>query len=209
MLASSAPDIAAALAETGPASVEYKLDGIRIQVHKAGSDVAVFTRNLNDITHRAHTIVSAVESDAGPSARPRRRGARLGPPLLRSAPRRRSATCSNTRSPSASDFWPGSRAPIGYRPSLTDDPADAQRHLDDALSAGHEGAIVKGLERPTRRVPAARAGRRSSRCTRWTSSFSAPNGDTVDAKAGCPTCTSAPSTSPAASSSWSERRSKV
>ena len=34
MLASTAPDVDAALAKTGPAAVEWKLDGARIQVHR-------------------------------------------------------------------------------------------------------------------------------------------------------------------------------
>ena len=60
MLAGTAPDVAAALAETGPASVEWKLDGARIQVHRDGDDVAIFTRNLNDITERLPSVASAV-----------------------------------------------------------------------------------------------------------------------------------------------------
>src|SRR3954463_5338861 len=42
MLAQSAPDLAAALEKTGPAAVEWKLDGVRVQVHRDGNDVAVF-----------------------------------------------------------------------------------------------------------------------------------------------------------------------
>ena len=38
MLASTAPDVEAALAKTGPAAVEWKLDGARIQVHRDGDD---------------------------------------------------------------------------------------------------------------------------------------------------------------------------
>ena len=41
----------------GEASVEYKLDGARIQVHRDGDDVRVYTRNLADITHRVPEIV--------------------------------------------------------------------------------------------------------------------------------------------------------
>ncbi len=62
MLAGTAPDVAAALAETGPASVEWKLDGARIQVHRDGDDVAIFTRNLNDITGRLPSVVAAVRA---------------------------------------------------------------------------------------------------------------------------------------------------
>jgi DNA ligase-1 len=60
MLAGSSPDVAAALAETGPASVEWKLDGARIQVHRDGDQVRVYTRNLNDITDRLPGVVDAV-----------------------------------------------------------------------------------------------------------------------------------------------------
>ncbi|SDH65531.1 DNA ligase-1 [Leifsonia sp. 98AMF] len=57
MLAASAPSAAEALATTGEASVEYKLDGARIQVHRHGDEVRVFTRNLADITHRVPEVV--------------------------------------------------------------------------------------------------------------------------------------------------------
>lgn len=63
MLASSAPDVAAALAATGtPAIVDTKLDGIRIQVHRSGDEVAVFTRSLDDITARLPDVVAAVRA---------------------------------------------------------------------------------------------------------------------------------------------------
>jgi DNA ligase-1 len=60
MLASPAVDIADAIGRTGPASVDWKLDGARIQVHRDGSDVALFTRNLNDVTARLPGVVAAV-----------------------------------------------------------------------------------------------------------------------------------------------------
>jgi DNA ligase-1 len=60
MLAASAPTVAQALTMTGPASVEYKLDGARIQVHRLGDDVRVFTRNLADITHRLPEVAEVV-----------------------------------------------------------------------------------------------------------------------------------------------------
>jgi DNA ligase-1 len=57
MLAASAPTVGDALAQTGIASVEWKLDGARIQVHRQGDDVRVFTRNLNDVTDRLPEVV--------------------------------------------------------------------------------------------------------------------------------------------------------
>jgi DNA ligase-1 len=62
MLAQSAPDLAAALERTGPAAVEWKLDGVRVQVHRDGDDVAVFTRTLDDITDRVPEVVEAARS---------------------------------------------------------------------------------------------------------------------------------------------------
>jgi DNA ligase-1 len=60
MLAGSSEDVAAALETTGLASVEWKLDGARVQVHRQGSDVRVFTRNLNDVTARLPEVVALV-----------------------------------------------------------------------------------------------------------------------------------------------------
>lgn len=60
MLADSAPDVAAALPATGSAAVEYKLDGARIQVHKADDEVRVFTRALNEVTSAVPEIVELV-----------------------------------------------------------------------------------------------------------------------------------------------------
>ncbi|BCB87313.1 ATP-dependent DNA ligase [Phytohabitans suffuscus] len=63
MLAQSAASIDDALAATGvPAVVDVKLDGIRVQVHRSGDDVAVFTRSLDDITPRLPEVVAAVRA---------------------------------------------------------------------------------------------------------------------------------------------------
>ncbi|MGC4893011.1 ATP-dependent DNA ligase [Micromonospora sp. DT31] len=63
MLAQSAPSVDEALTATGvPAVVDVKLDGIRIQVHRCGSDIAVFTRSLDEITDRLPQVVAAVRA---------------------------------------------------------------------------------------------------------------------------------------------------
>ncbi|CAL8976292.1 DNA ligase B [Cellulomonas sp. T2.31MG-18] len=69
MLAQSAPDVAAAFTSLGvdgaadrPAVVDVKLDGIRIQVHRDGDQVRVFTRSLDEITDRVPEVVAAVRS---------------------------------------------------------------------------------------------------------------------------------------------------
>ena len=58
MLAASAASIDAALAKISPAALEWKIDGIRIQIHSDGRRVRVFTRTLDDITERVPEIVS-------------------------------------------------------------------------------------------------------------------------------------------------------
>src|SRR3989449_5633942 len=50
MLAKAADDVLDALTQLGEAAFEYKLDGARIQVHKRGDEVWVFSRQLNDVT---------------------------------------------------------------------------------------------------------------------------------------------------------------
>ncbi len=60
MLAQPAPDVETALEEMGEAAFEYKLDGARIQVHKSGDDVRVYTRALNEVTSSVPEIVEAV-----------------------------------------------------------------------------------------------------------------------------------------------------
>ncbi|MBF5030745.1 MULTISPECIES: ATP-dependent DNA ligase [unclassified Micromonospora] len=63
MLAQSAPSVDEALTATGvPAVVDVKLDGIRIQVHRSGADIAVFTRSLDEITGRLPQVVAAVRA---------------------------------------------------------------------------------------------------------------------------------------------------
>ena len=59
MLASPAADLGVAMEKLSPAAVEWKLDGIRAQVHRDGNDVAVFSRTLDDITERVPGIVEA------------------------------------------------------------------------------------------------------------------------------------------------------
>jgi DNA ligase-1 len=60
MLAQTCGDAADALALLGRCAFEDKLDGGRIQVHKEGREVRVFTRRLNDVTAATPEIVEAV-----------------------------------------------------------------------------------------------------------------------------------------------------
>ncbi|HEV7365552.1 MAG TPA: ATP-dependent DNA ligase [Gemmatimonadales bacterium] len=62
MLAGSAEDAEVAIEELGEAVLEYKLDGARIQVHKAGDQIAVYSRRLNDVTAAVPELVEAMRA---------------------------------------------------------------------------------------------------------------------------------------------------
>lgn len=57
MLANSAKDVEEALSRLNHAAFEYKLDGARLQVHKGGDDIRIFTRQLQEISGRLPDIV--------------------------------------------------------------------------------------------------------------------------------------------------------
>jgi DNA ligase-1 len=61
MLAQTAADVAEALKELGGEAVfEWKMDGARIQVHKVGDQVRIYTRSLNEVTDALPEIVETV-----------------------------------------------------------------------------------------------------------------------------------------------------
>ena len=65
MLADSAPNVQEALQEFGDgvaAALEWKLDGARIQVHKQGDRIAIYTRSLNDVTTAVPEVTEAVRA---------------------------------------------------------------------------------------------------------------------------------------------------
>jgi ATP-dependent DNA ligase I len=62
MLAHSAETPEAALGSLSRAVFEYKLDGARIQVHKDGGDVRVYTRQLSDVTAAVPEVVELVSA---------------------------------------------------------------------------------------------------------------------------------------------------
>lgn len=176
MLASTAADVGAALAVTGEASVEHKLDGARIQVHRNGSEVRVFTRSLADITARVPEIVEValslpVESiildgetlmlDDDGSPRPFQdtmsrfgsdegRTDAVGQQVL--APRFFDVLHLDGEDlidqPLAQRLAALERVAPAYRIAgdVTTDPVVAQRVAADALAAGHEGVMIKGVE---------------------------------------------------------------
>lgn len=62
MLAQTAEDLGAALIDLGEASLEYKLDGARIQVHKSADQVAIFSRGANDVTAAVPEVAQLVRA---------------------------------------------------------------------------------------------------------------------------------------------------
>ncbi len=62
MLAQSADAVVDALGELGEAALEFKLDGARVQVHKAGDEIRVYSRRLNDVTAAVPEVVEAVRA---------------------------------------------------------------------------------------------------------------------------------------------------
>jgi DNA ligase 1 len=67
MLAASASDPEDAIAKTGlPAAVDFKLDGVRVQIHRDGAKIRIFTRSLDDVTERLPEVV-AIVADLAPN----------------------------------------------------------------------------------------------------------------------------------------------
>ena len=65
MLAQTAEDVEGALGDLGEAALEYKFDGQRVQVHRSGDEVRIFSRALNDVTGAVPEIVEAVRALPG------------------------------------------------------------------------------------------------------------------------------------------------
>jgi DNA ligase-1 len=174
MLASTAEGVADALATVGGlASVEWKLDGARIQVHKSPSGVRVFTRNLNDVTHRLPAVVDAAHRlpastvvldgetlTLGEDGRPRAfqdTMSRFGADVAR--PDILQPFFFDVLHLDGMDLVD---RPLGDRQVLlaklaepwripgvvTDDPDQAAAFLDDAIAHGHEGVMVKAIGSP-------------------------------------------------------------
>ena len=181
MLAQSADDVAAAFERIRPAAVEWKLDGARIQIHRLGDEVRVFTRNLADVTDRVPEIVEAIRRlpleaavfDAEAIAlRADGRPHPFGLTMSRFGSRsRRDLTELHADYPLSSFVFDvlhldgddlidrpsterfaalDERLPEELRVTriVTDDPAEADRFLDDSLDRGHEGVMVKALDAP-------------------------------------------------------------
>ena len=166
MLASSAESVAEAVAGFGRASIEWKLDGIRIQIHRRDEEVRIFTRNLNDITDTLGGIADAVRrlsvgqavfdgealwmGESGPGAFQETvaRIDREAPPegivtflfdLLHVDGDDLLDSPLEERATRLEATAPNLKVPA----VLTSDSEEAQSVLDEALRAGHEGVVVK------------------------------------------------------------------
>jgi DNA ligase-1 len=166
MLASTAESVADAVSSFDRASVEWKLDGIRIQVHRRGGEVRVYTRNLNEITHALPGIVEAVRrldveravldgeaiwmADDRPAAF-QDTVAQLdadAPPegistflfdLLHLDGEDLLNTPLEERAAKLEAVAPQLRVPS----IVTSEPGEGERVLEESLTAGHEGVVVK------------------------------------------------------------------
>ena len=176
MLASSAPTVTEALAKVagqGGAAIDTKLDGIRIQVHRSGDEVLVVTRSLDDITSRLPEVVAVVRAldveqvvldgealTIDEAGRPR--------PFQETASR--TALASGDVSVAVTPYFfdvlhldgrdlldsPGHEraavldavVPVEHRVPrvVTADAEVAEAFAREALAAGHEGVVVKGLD---------------------------------------------------------------
>jgi DNA ligase-1 len=68
MLAASVESLEEALALTRDAQIEWKVDGVRAQVHKEGARVAIYSRQGNDITAGCSALLPSLQSLAADSA---------------------------------------------------------------------------------------------------------------------------------------------
>ena len=166
MLASPGVSVPEAVAAFACASVEFKLDGLRVQIHRRDNEVRIYSRNLNDITHRLPGIVAAVRElpvsevildgealwmgAAGPASfQDTMSQLDTGAPLegvvtflfdlLHVDGRDLLDTPLRERRAELRTLAPHLTVP-GV---LTDDVAAAERVLAESLQAGHEGVVVK------------------------------------------------------------------
>jgi DNA ligase-1 len=173
MLAGSAPDAATAIERLGSAAAEWKLDGIRVQIHVHDGEVSIFTRSLDDVTDRFPELVEMVRALPVRSAILDGEAIALGPddrPLPFQVTASRAARRTGTSALSLRLFdclhldgvdlidHPASEraaalasrvpAALCVPRTLVHDAAGAEAALAIALGAGHEGLVLKALDAP-------------------------------------------------------------
>jgi DNA ligase-1 len=178
MLAQGAEDVADALERLRTAAFEWKLDGARVQAHKSGTEVRVYTRSLNEVTGSVPEVVAslrgasarelivdgetiALRADGAPypfQDTMRRFGRKLDVEALR-ASHPLSVYFFDclyadgedlTAKPAQERFAALERAlPARLIPRLvTGDRGAAQGFYEEALARGHEGVMAKALDAP-------------------------------------------------------------
>src|SRR5581483_6479267 len=168
MLASTAASVADAIEACGLSSVEWKLDGVRVQLHRAGDDVRLFTRNLNDVTDRLPALVALARSLPGHAVVLDGEAVGMGdddrPNLFQETMTRFDMAAGDTLSVRFFDCLHLDGEDLVDRPLLerldaldrvaepwrvpglvTADPIEAERFSEQALAAGHEGVMVKDV----------------------------------------------------------------
>jgi DNA ligase-1 len=178
MLAGTAPDIEGAFERIHPAAIEWKLDGARIQVHRRGDDVAVYTRSLDEVTGRVPEVVEAVRDLAAdplvldgevialrPDGRPQPfqvTGSRFGSHTSEELRRRTPLTpflfdVLHADGDDLLDLPYEQRSlrlaaampePLRVPRLVADTLAAAVAFQAEALARGHEGVLVKALDAP-------------------------------------------------------------
>ena len=178
MLAQPAGDVSEALERLGEAALELKLDGARVQVHKAGGDVRVYSRRGNEVTQAVPELVESVQAMPAqqllldgevialrPDATPhpfqvtmRRFGRKLDVPRMREELPltpfffdllHLDGTDLIDR-PAGERFAAlGEAAPgLAVPRIVTADPEEADAFFEDALRRGHEGIMAKAVDAP-------------------------------------------------------------
>lgn len=165
-----------AVGDAGVVAVEWKLDGARIQVHKRGSEVRAFTRNLNEMTERVPDVVDLMRDlDAetvildGEVIRLHADGrplpfqetmSQFGREAHRQEPVEMTPFFFDLIHLDGTDLLdePASQrfavldrlVPERFRAPrlLADDPEGAREFFDEAVRSGHEGVMVKALDAP-------------------------------------------------------------
>lgn len=173
MLAATATDLADALSRmTLPVAVDWKLDGVRVQVHRDGAEVRVLSRTLDDLTTRMPELVASA------LALPVRTVVLDGEALAvddEGRPLPFQVTASRAMSVAGAGLTPWwfdvlhldgrdlLDEPLSVRASvlerlvpetqraprmITSSPDDAAAFAAEALAKGHEGVVVKALDAP-------------------------------------------------------------
>jgi DNA ligase-1 len=166
MLASTAASVPEAVEGFDRSSVEWKLDGIRIQIHRRDEEVRIYTRNLNEITETLPGIVGAVRllqvkqvvfdgealrmGEHGPAEFQDTvsRIDKEAPPegivtFLFDVLHLEGEDLLDTPLEERASRLEAVASHLKIPSLITSEPETAQGVLDDALRAGHEGVVVK------------------------------------------------------------------